>query len=162
MNGLFFTTSTSQIAIDRKGQIQSIKLNDGSELIRKKIPLITAELLDGSILEKGEVSFPEKDVIRFCWGDAYSASVKIENTGSYLRFRVENCSVPGLKTLNFCRVAPRCTAYYGRMGGMYSDEKNMVCLRSISLKSSVDPGPVSRILSGFAEAENHSHSQAPP
>lgn len=148
-----FAGKSAVLQIDSNGCISSLRLKNGTELVGRPIPLIVAELQDGSQLISEKITDSGSGFLCSDWGLRGKIELKIDVQKDYFRFVLQKISISGLKLLRYCQIAPACKKYIGQMGGMFSDDVNMVCLRSLSLKGSVEIPVSDPILSAYAEAE---------
>ncbi len=132
---LNYKTKHFSLSIADNGTVSSLKLQSGKELLKESRPVMTLQLKDNS--EKTGTMTAQKDRLCFDFGKHGTAALRIQDCKEYLKLIIEDIKLQDFKELRPLDMAPSCCKYNGTMGGMLSDDKNMVCLRSLGLKGGV-------------------------
>ena len=159
MNLITLHEGNTVLKISQSGWIVSLQY-EGQELLREKSPLLVIEYEDNTERVSREVSLTESGNIRCICGkkcELIELEVLIEN--GYFRFSIQDIRLPEVKRVRICELRPKPVKYCGTMGGMFSDDRYMVCLRSFSLKGSVEVQKNKHRMYAYAEGEFlHDHS----
>ena len=132
---MIFKTRHFTLEVNSKGIVTSLKLTSGKELLAEQRPLLSISLEGGKMLD-GTMR-ASKGSLSFGFGKHGTIAMRVEEMPDYIRFTLESIDLQDYEELLPLCIAPKCVKYRGDMGGMLSDDEDMVCIRSLSLMGSV-------------------------
>ena len=165
---LTLKTKTATLEIADNGCITSLKLKNGKEMIKGGIPMMVAEFgeIGSSWRERTSfkpalkenvypscVTLEGKNVLNFKFGDKGHVKLKLEEMGEYIRLTIAEIDLPKLRLLVYCMIRPAVAKYIGTMSGMFSDDDNVVGIRSLGVRGSVET-MADPLLIAYTEGDN--------
>lgn len=146
---------SAAIVFGNDGAVESLKTEEGRELIREKVPFVSVDMPDGR--EIGAVSCrAEGDRLVFGFPDGLGECVlrKTSLDGDVgWTFKVESLTVKDAYRLYYARVKPVCTKYFGLDSGILSDDESGVMVRAYELKGADRRAELTRLIYTLQERD---------
>ena len=150
---LTLKTKTATVEISKDGCISSVKLRNGKEMLSGSIPMAVAEFggIGASWDERpnfrpgfkenvppSKVALEGGDTLCLTFAKRGFVKLKLEAKGEYVKVTISEIDLPNLRLLAYCMVKPAVTKYIGGMSGIFSDEDDVLGIRSLGVRGSVE------------------------